>query len=193
MLLQNHAKTFIMRGLVHARNICSGLISLDTQTKKTDQYFLDSASEVSFFFEEDAFAEDGSLRQAKALSINKIGHGERLLLSFRLQTWQYSKMHFLAVLALCRNALYKVASCRWFKFCSGCGIAALHDLDPDFRSFSRSEKVAAILRSLDIKLPLPVQSMYIFKVGSAVHVSLPAHSCDTSASIGDGIVVLLGR
>ena len=31
---------------------------------------------VSFFFEEDAFAEDGSLRQAKALSINKIGHGE---------------------------------------------------------------------------------------------------------------------
>ena len=46
------------------------------QTKKTDQYFLESANNVSFFFEEDAFAEDGSLRQAKALSINKIGHGE---------------------------------------------------------------------------------------------------------------------
>ena len=50
------------------------------QTKKTDQYFLDSASNVSFFFEEDAFAEDGSLRQAKALSINKIGHGRSSLL-----------------------------------------------------------------------------------------------------------------
>ena len=45
------------------------------------------------------------------------------------------------------------------------GIAALHDLDPEFRSFSRSEKVAAILESLHIKRPLPVQSMYIFKVG----------------------------
>ena len=54
-------------------------VSLDTkiimQTKKTDQYFLASANSVSFFFEEDAFADDGSLRQAKALSINKIGHG----------------------------------------------------------------------------------------------------------------------
>ena len=46
------------------------------------------------------------------------------------------------------------------------GIAALHDLDPEFRSFSRSEKVAAILESLHIKQPLPVQSMYIFKAGS---------------------------
>jgi len=33
-----------------------------------------SASNVSCFFEEHAFAEDGALRQAKALSINKIGH-----------------------------------------------------------------------------------------------------------------------
>ena len=39
---------------------------------------------MSFFFEEDAFAEDGSLRQAKALSINKIGHGEGL----QSQVWQ---------------------------------------------------------------------------------------------------------
>ncbi len=49
------------------------------QTKNTDQYFLESANNVSFFFEEDAFAEDGSLRQAKALSINKIGHGRSSL------------------------------------------------------------------------------------------------------------------
>ena len=76
----------------------TSLSSFDTQTKKTDQYFLDSANEVSFFFEEDAFAEDGSLRQAKALSINKIGHGEGFLLSFRLRTWQYSEIRCLAVL-----------------------------------------------------------------------------------------------
>ncbi|CAL5226868.1 g9740 [Coccomyxa viridis] len=90
------------------------VFSTKSQTKSTDQYFLESASNVSFFFEEDAFAEDGSLRQAKALSINKIGH-------------------------------------------------ALHDLDPEFCSFSRSEKVAAVLQSLNIRRPLPVQSMYIFK------------------------------
>ena len=44
------------------------------------------------------------------------------------------------------------------------GHAALHDLDPEFCSFSRSEKVAAVLQSLNIRRPLPVQSMYIFKV-----------------------------
>lgn len=42
--------------------------------------------------------------------------------------------------------------------------AALHDLDPAFRRFSRSDKVAVLLRSLGFRRPLPVQSMYIFKV-----------------------------
>lgn len=41
--------------------------------------------------------------------------------------------------------------------------AALHDLDPVFRRFSRSERVANVLRSLGYKRPLPMQSMYIFK------------------------------
>ena len=44
------------------------------QALATDDYFLGSAGEVRCFFEEEAFAADGSLRQAKALSINKIGH-----------------------------------------------------------------------------------------------------------------------
>jgi phytanoyl-CoA hydroxylase len=44
------------------------------QTRTSDDYFLDSGDKVRFFFEEDAFAEDGSLKQAKELSINKIGH-----------------------------------------------------------------------------------------------------------------------
>ncbi len=44
------------------------------QTRTSDEYFLDSGDKVRFFFEEDAFLPDGSLKQAKELSINKIGH-----------------------------------------------------------------------------------------------------------------------
>lgn len=44
------------------------------QALATDAYFLASSDRVCCFFEEEAFAPDGSLRQAKALSINKIGH-----------------------------------------------------------------------------------------------------------------------
>jgi phytanoyl-CoA hydroxylase len=44
------------------------------QTRTSDEYFLGSGDQVRFFFEEEAFGPDGRLRQAKALSINKIGH-----------------------------------------------------------------------------------------------------------------------
>lgn len=44
------------------------------QALATDHHFLESADQVRCFFEEEAFAADGSLRQAKELSINKIGH-----------------------------------------------------------------------------------------------------------------------
>jgi len=57
--------------------------------------------------------------------------------------------------------------------------AALHDLDPAFRTFSRSEKVADLLKSLGYKRPLPVQSMYIFKqpkIGGEVRVRLACPS-----------------
>ncbi|KAK9918248.1 hypothetical protein WJX75_002555 [Coccomyxa subellipsoidea] len=50
------------------------VFSTKSQATTTDDYFLDSASNISFFFEENAFQEDGNLRQDKALSINKIGH-----------------------------------------------------------------------------------------------------------------------
>lgn len=44
------------------------------QTRTSDDYFLGSGDRIRFFFEEGAFRPDGSLRQDKALSINKIGH-----------------------------------------------------------------------------------------------------------------------
>ena len=44
------------------------------QTRTSDEYFLSSGDKVRFFFEENAFRPDGSLRQDKALSINKLGH-----------------------------------------------------------------------------------------------------------------------
>ena len=50
------------------------VFTTNDQVRSIDRYFLDSANEVRCFFEEEAFAPDGSLKQAKALSINKIGH-----------------------------------------------------------------------------------------------------------------------
>ena len=44
----------------------------------------------------------------------------------------------------------------------------LHDLDPTFRSFSRSPAMEAVYRSLGFRRPLPVQSMFIFKVKPAL-------------------------
>src|SRR5689334_5219863 len=54
-----------------------GVISIFTtkeQTRASDDYFLESGDKMRFFFEEEAFAPDGSLRQSKERSINKIGH-----------------------------------------------------------------------------------------------------------------------
>ncbi|CAN5668219.1 Dot/Icm type IV secretion system effector LegD1 [soil metagenome] len=50
------------------------VFSTKEQTRTSDEYFLASGDGISCFFEEEAFAPDGSLRQDKALSINKIGH-----------------------------------------------------------------------------------------------------------------------
>jgi phytanoyl-CoA hydroxylase len=44
------------------------------QTRTSDDYFLASGDQIRMFFEEDAFAPDGSLRQPIERSINKIGH-----------------------------------------------------------------------------------------------------------------------
>lgn len=53
------------------------IFSTRNQESKTDAYFLDSASGVSFFFEEKAFDKDGQLAVPKQHAVNKIGHGKR--------------------------------------------------------------------------------------------------------------------
>jgi phytanoyl-CoA hydroxylase len=55
----------------------AGLISIFStreQSRLADNYFLASGEKIHFFFEENAFLPDGSLRQSKEHSINKIGH-----------------------------------------------------------------------------------------------------------------------
>ncbi|QGZ39450.1 phytanoyl-CoA hydroxylase [Pseudoduganella flava] len=54
--------------------VASGIFTTKDQEKKADEYFLRSDNAIRCFFEEEAFGPDGQLRQAKALSINKIGH-----------------------------------------------------------------------------------------------------------------------
>lgn len=50
------------------------VFSTHEQTRTSDDYFLESGDKIRFFFEENAFNADGSLRQEKEKSINKIGH-----------------------------------------------------------------------------------------------------------------------
>src|SRR5258705_12578111 len=50
------------------------IFSTREQNRRSDDYFLNSGDKIRFFFEEDAFHPDGTLRQSKEQSINKIGH-----------------------------------------------------------------------------------------------------------------------
>jgi phytanoyl-CoA hydroxylase len=62
----------IMKGV--DTSIISVFTADNKQVKTTDQYFLDSATEVRCFFEEGAIAADGSLVSEPELCTNKIGH-----------------------------------------------------------------------------------------------------------------------
>ena len=55
----------------------TGLFSIFTtreQNRIADDYFMGSNDKIRFFFEQDAFNPDGTLKQEKSRSINKIGH-----------------------------------------------------------------------------------------------------------------------
>jgi len=90
------------------------IFSTHEQNRLTDEYFLTSGDKIRFFFEENAFNADGTLKYEKEKSINKIGH-------------------------------------------------ALHDLDPVFERFSRSQKVKELAAAIGLEDSLLLQSMYIFK------------------------------
>ena len=90
------------------------IFTTNEQTRHSDRYFLESGDKIRCFFEEEAFAENGELRQAKSKSINKIGH-------------------------------------------------AMHDLDPVFEQFSRTQELAQISKEVGFKDPRILQSMFIFK------------------------------
>ena len=55
-------------------NESRAIFTTKDQERASDAWFLGSDNTVRCFFEEEAFGPDGQLRQAKALSINKIGH-----------------------------------------------------------------------------------------------------------------------
>lgn len=50
------------------------IFSTNEQNRLTDEYFLTSGDKIRFFFEENAFNADGSLKYPREKSINKIGH-----------------------------------------------------------------------------------------------------------------------
>ena len=50
------------------------IFSTKEQNRLTDEYFMTSGDKVRFFFEENAFNPDGTLKYEKEKSINKIGH-----------------------------------------------------------------------------------------------------------------------
>jgi phytanoyl-CoA hydroxylase len=64
------------------------IFSTHEQTRTSDEYFLESGDKIRFFFEENAFLADGTLRQSKEQSINKIGHA---LHDFDLTFSQFSR------------------------------------------------------------------------------------------------------
>ena len=67
------ARAAEMVQLFDPREVIS-VFSTHEQNRLTDDYFLTSGDKIRFFFEENAFNDDGTLKFEKEKSINKIGH-----------------------------------------------------------------------------------------------------------------------
>ncbi len=52
----------------------ASIFQTNNQARTSDDYFLASGDNISFFFEKDAFDEQGNLKQPIEFSLNKIGH-----------------------------------------------------------------------------------------------------------------------
>ena len=68
----SHQATEIVKAFDPAESV--SIFTTNEQTRHSDRYFLESGDKIRCFFEEEAFAENGKLRQSKSKSINKIGH-----------------------------------------------------------------------------------------------------------------------
>ena len=55
-------------------DINRSVFTTNEQSRHADQQFIDSATGIICFFEEEAFDDKGELKQSKELSVNKIGH-----------------------------------------------------------------------------------------------------------------------
>ena len=140
------------------------------QAHSGDPYFISSASSIGFFLEEGALDGEGKLTVPKALAINKIGHGAAVAADPPPPPLPPAAHHAPTTTGGTGGA-QPAPTCQCPSSIRPPPLpppspAAMHELDPTFRAYSRSERVAAILRSLGYRRPLPVQSMYIFKVGA---------------------------
>lgn len=109
---------------------------------------------------EKAFGDDGSLKQSKELSINKVGHGLHIL-SFEL--FYFAKFNGFSI------ECFRIPQFFFFFLSLS---AALHEIEPVFRKFTNAENISNMFRSLGYKRPVVIQSMYIFKVRSALWPSI---------------------
>lgn len=74
----NECNTLIKRGEELAKKFDyrghASIFQTSDQVKTSDEYFLNSGSDISYFFEKDAFDKNGKLKGDLFLSLNKIGH-----------------------------------------------------------------------------------------------------------------------
>ena len=81
------------------------IFSTHEQNRLTDEYFLTSGDKIRFFFEENAFHPDGTLKYEKEKSINKIGHALHDLDSVFNEFSRSAKLRALAAAIGHKNSL----------------------------------------------------------------------------------------